>query len=259
MPKVNTKFNNGVFEIELNSPENFNALNKEILTALERAVIEARLNSDVRSVLLYGNGKAFCSGGDLKDFGTNVNDPIEAHDFIRNAHRSILEIYNIEKPVIAAVHGFAVGAGCNLALACDLVISDESATFSELFCEIGAMPDAGGLYFLAQRVGMHIASDLILTGKKLSGREAMKLGLINEVVEEGKSYEKGLEIARKLAEGPTKAFGIAKRIMHQAPYLSFEDFLQLEAYGQSIVFQTKDFKEGRSAFIEKRKPKFLGR
>ena len=164
----------------------------------------------------------------------------------------------MEKPVVAAVHGPAVGAGCNLAFACDLIIADENATFSEIFAKVGALPDLGGLYFLPQKVGMHKAAELIFTGKKISAHTALEYGLINEVVSNGQSIDKGRELAKILANGPTKALGMAKRIMHQAAHLSLENVLELEAYGQSIIFQTKDFFEGRKAFAEKRDAKFLG-
>ncbi|RLL46811.1 enoyl-CoA hydratase [Oceanobacillus piezotolerans] len=258
MSTVQTKFQDGVFEIVLNRPEKLNALNKDLALDLSLAVREAKTNPEVRAVLVYGNGKGFCAGGDLKDFGIDIDNPTEVREFLQVGHEAVLGLYQMEKPVIGAVHGAAVGAGCNIAFACDIVIADETALFSEIFCQVGAIPDFGGLYFLPQKVGMHIASELIFTGKKLTAKEAKEYGLINQVTVAGLAIEKAKELATSLAKGPTKTLGIAKRIMHQAPYMSIEDALQLEAYGQALTFQSRDFKEGRAAFIEKRKPEFLG-
>lgn len=259
MGAILTNFQDGVFEIILNRPEKINALNVELAQDLSQAVAEAKNNPDVRAVLVYGNGRGFCAGGDLKDFGIDVSNPLEVKEFLQVGHEGILGLFNMEKPVICAVHGPAVGAGCNLAFACDLIIAEQDAIFSELFSKVGVIPDFGGLYFLPQKVGMHVASELIFTGKKLTAKEAKDYGLINEVTEDGKAIERARELAKNLAKGPTKAFGIAKRIMHQAPYLSLEDMLELEAYGQAVVFQSEDFKEGQAAFIEKREPKFKGK
>ncbi|WNS76173.1 enoyl-CoA hydratase [Bacillus sp. DTU_2020_1000418_1_SI_GHA_SEK_038] len=258
MSLVKTALNDGVYEIELNRPKQLNALNSELLSDLTEAVREAKINSDIRAVLLYGSGKGFCSGGDLKDFGIDSTNPIEVKEFLQKGHEAIIGLYNMEKPVVASVHGPAVGAGCNLAFACDLIVADESAIFSEIFAKVGAIPDMGGLYFLPQKIGMHKAAELIFTGKKIDAHTASEYGLINEVVPEGQVIERGRELALSLANGPTKAIGIAKRIMHQSTHLSLEDILELEAYGQSVIFQTKDFSEGRKAFQEKREPIFLG-
>lgn len=258
MAVIHTKFYDGVFEIELNRPDNLNALNYELIIHLSEAVNEAKRNPAIRSVILYGKGKGFCAGGDLKDIGVESTDPIALRDFMQKGHEVILGLYRMEKPVIAAVHGPAVGAGCNLAFACDLIIAEDNAVFSEIFAKVGALPDFGGLYFLPQKVGMHRAAEFIFTGKKMSAHTAFEYGFINEVVGNNEALLKGRELAKSLANGPTKALGMAKRIMHQAAHLSLEDVLELEAYGQSIIFQTKDFSEGRKAFAEKREARFLG-
>lgn len=258
MALVNTELNEGVLEIEFNRPGQLNALNLALLSELTEAVREAKQNTAVRSVLLYGSGKGFCAGGDLKDFGIDPSNPIEVKEFLQKGHEAIIDIYNMEKPVIASVHGPAVGAGCNVAFACDVIIAEESATFSEIFAKVGAIPDMGGLYFLPQKIGMHRAAELIFTGKKLNARTALDYGLINEVVPNGQAINNGRELAQILANGPTKALGMAKRIMHQAAHLPLEAVLELEAYGQSIAFQTRDFAEGRTAFVEKREAKFEG-
>jgi 2-(1,2-epoxy-1,2-dihydrophenyl)acetyl-CoA isomerase len=258
MSTINTNFRDGVFEIELNRPDKLNAANYELISDLAEAVKEAKENPNVRTVLIYGNGKAFCSGGDLQDFGIDITNPIEVMDFMKKGHEVTMGIYNMEKPVIAAVHGAAVGGGCNIALGCDLVIADDKAIFSEIFSKVGAIPDMGGLYFLPQKIGMHKAAELIFTGKKLTASEALELGLINEVVEEGMAIIKARELAMSLANGPTKALGMAKRILHQATNQPLETILELEAYAQAIIFQSRDFNEGRTAFTEKRAANFIG-
>jgi 2-(1,2-epoxy-1,2-dihydrophenyl)acetyl-CoA isomerase len=258
MPNVKTAFNQGVLEIILNRPESLNALNANLFSELTEAVYEAKRNPAVRSVLLYGEGKGFCAGGDLKDFGIDETNATEVKEFLQQGHEALLGLYHMEKPVIAAVHGPAVGAGCNLAFACDMIIADETATFSEIFAKVGALPDMGGLYFLPQKIGMHKAAELVFTGKTINANTALDYGLINEVTAAGNSLKKGKELAISLASGPTKTLGLAKRIMHQAPYTSLESILEMEALGQANIFQTEDFKEGKQAFIEKRKPEFHG-
>jgi 2-(1,2-epoxy-1,2-dihydrophenyl)acetyl-CoA isomerase len=255
---VNTTLNEGVYEIELNRPNHLNALNLELFLELTEAVREAKQNPAVRACLLYGNGRGFCAGGDLKDFGIDPSNPNEVRELLQKGHEAIIDLYNMEKPVIAAVHGPAVGAGCNLAFACDLIVAEEGAVFSEIFAKVGAIPDLGGLYFLPKKIGMHKAAELIFTGKKINAQTALDYGLINEVVANGLAIEKGRELAKQLANGPTKALGVAKRIMHQSAHLSLEEILELEAYGQSVIFQTRDFSEGRKAFAEKRDAKFMG-
>ncbi|WP_156289680.1 enoyl-CoA hydratase/isomerase family protein [Oceanobacillus salinisoli] len=256
---VNTNLADGVFEIELNRPDRINAFNRELGSEMYKVVLEAKENPEVRAVLLYGKGRGFCSGGDLKDFGVDTNDPVAVKEFMQDGQRAILWLYQMEKPVIAAVHGAAAGAGCNLAFACDIIIAEENAVFSETFSKVGALPDLGGLYFLPQKVGMHIASELIFTGKKITAKEALDYRLINRVVKNGQAVEEARDLAVELAAGPTKVLGMAKKLMHQAPYSSLEELLEKEAMGQAIIFQSKDFKEGRQAFNEKRQPRFEGK
>lgn len=258
MSTVNVEYNDGVLEIQLNRPASLNAMNEQLLKDLSLAISKAKNDPNVRAVLIYGNGNGFCAGGDLKDFGIDISNPLEVKRFLQDGHEAILGIYHMEKPVIAAVHGAAVGAGCNLAFSCDLVIADENALFSEIFAKVGAIPDMGGLYFLPHKIGMHKAAELIFTGKKLTAQEAYDYGLINEVVKNGTALEKGRALAKQLAEGPTKSLGIAKKIMHAASDSSLEDILEMEAYGQALAFQTNDFAEGRTAFLEKRNAKFTG-
>lgn len=258
MSAVNISFHKGVFEIELARPESLNAMNKELLADLAEAVREAKQDEKVRAVLIYGSGRGFCAGGDLNDFGIDENNPVAVKEFLQKGHEAVIDIYTMEKPVIAAVHGAAVGAGCNLALSCDLVIADTTAVFSEIFSKVGALPDMGGLYFLPQKIGMHKAAELVFTAKGLTASEALELGLINTAAEEGKHLDEARKLAYSLAAGPTKSLGMAKRIMHQAACMPLETILEMEAYGQSIIFQTSDFKEGRLAFQEKRQPEFKG-
>lgn len=255
---VKKTFDQGVLEIVLNRPDRLNALNADMLFELAEAVNEAKRDSSIRAVLLYGEGTGFCAGGDLKDFGMDETNVTEVKEFLQKGHEAVLGLYHMEKPTIAAVHGPAVGAGSNLAFACDMIIAEETASFSEIFAKVGALPDLGGLYFLPQKIGMHKAAELIFTGKMLSADTALDYGLINEVVAAGRSRERGKELAISLANGPTRALGLAKSILHQAPYSSLERILEMEALGQASIFQTEDFKEGKKAFNEKRSPIFHG-
>ncbi|MEN1967856.1 enoyl-CoA hydratase/isomerase family protein [Lentibacillus sp. N15] len=239
MPNISAEIQNGVYEIGLNRPHKLNALNADLLFELTEVVREAKQNSAIRSVLLYGEGEGFCAGGDLTDFGIDPDNPIEIKEFLQIGHEAIVGLYNMEKPVITSVHGPAVGAGCNLAFACDVIVADESATFSEIFAKVGALPDLGGLYFLPQKIGMHKAAELIFTGEKVSAPMALEYGLINEMVTDGQSIDRGRELASMLASGPTKSLGMAKRIMHQAPYSSLEKYWRWRLMGNRSYFKQK--------------------
>ncbi len=259
MSTVLTKLEDGVFEIALNRPETLNSLNHQLSIDLRAAVYEARTNDEVKAVIVYGNGKGFCAGGDLPNMGINKENPLEVKEFLGRLHESVLGLHDMEKPVIAAVHGAAVGAGCNLAFACDIIIAEETSVFSELFVGVGALPDLGSLFFLPQKVGMHKALELIYTGERMKAPTALEYGLINKVVPKGTALEAAREFAKPLAAGPVKALGLAKNLMHKATYMPLKDVLDLEASAQAVIFQTYDFKEGCKAFEEKRPAVFKGK
>jgi 2-(1,2-epoxy-1,2-dihydrophenyl)acetyl-CoA isomerase len=168
-------------------------------------------------------------------------------------------LHAIEKPVIAAVRGHAVGIGWSLALGCDMVVASETAVFSQIFRRIALGPDGGAIWYLTRRLGMNLAKELVFTARMVGAAEALKLGLVNHVVADGELMDRTMEMARDMADGPTFMFGLAKKLFHMAPSVSLEDYLEMEAMVQPQLNRTQDHQEGKAAFKEKRKPRFIGR
>jgi 2-(1,2-epoxy-1,2-dihydrophenyl)acetyl-CoA isomerase len=171
-------------------------------------------------------------------------------------HEALLTIYKMEKPVIAAVNGFAVGAGCNLALAADIILASEDAKFSQIFVKVGLVPDSGGFFFLPRLVGMAKAKELVFRGNTIDAREAERIGMINAVCAADELLNQAMAMATEFAQGPTRAIGIAKTMLNQSAEMTFAAALDYEAAVQAIVASTDDHREGVKAFAEKRKPKF---
>ncbi len=252
------KVENGVAVFTLNNPEKMNALTDEMKVDLSGAISESRDNGDIKVLVITGAGKAFCAGGDINS-QARVKDIVGARNRVKDLHRWVLELVNMEKPVIAAVNGLAVGAGCNLALACDLIYASETAKFSEIFSKIGLIPDAGGLYFLPWTVGPARAKEIVFTGRMIEAAEALQIGLINKVVAPDQLLAEALSVARQLANGPGIAYGLAKTIINRSHSWDIATLLEEEANAQAVCMRTEDYLEGRTAFLEKRKPFFKGR
>lgn len=248
----------GVTTITLNRPDSLNALNVTMSDEFVQAMQEARQDEGTRVVVLTGAGRAFCAGGDVKGSGPR-RTTAEEHTYIHRLARVAHEIVNIEKPVIGMINGLAVGAGCNIALACDIVIAAEEAKFSEIFVRIGLIPDLGGIFLLPRLVGLHKAKEIIFSGDMVDGREAERIGMINRAVPAAELHDVTMALARRLAKGPTKAMGLGKALMHRALATDLAGAIELEALGQSILMQTADHKEGVRAFLERRQPAFTGR
>ena len=249
----------GVATIRLNRPEARNALNAQLKSELASLIADIAGDSEVRAVLITGNGTAFCAGGDITEM-----DPDRSPDGARLRMRTILrQIYlplaQLEKPVVAAVNGHAHGAGVSLALATDIVIASEEAILSLAFNRVGVVPDSGVLYFLSRQLGRNQAKELLFTGRRMTAREALEAGIVNRVVPHAELETASQELARSLACGPTIALGLAKRLLDQAPTMSFEDMVELEAYAQGIAMSTSDHREAVTAFRQKREPTFTGK
>jgi 2-(1,2-epoxy-1,2-dihydrophenyl)acetyl-CoA isomerase len=244
-----------IAKITLNIPDRLNALDLVMRAELKDAFIDIGRDPDVRVVLITGAGKAFCAGGDV---GTmeGVTAPA-ARDRLKNVQKLILLMTELEKPIIAAVNGFATGAGLHIALAADILIASENAKFRESFAMIGLIPDLGGFYFLPLRVGVLKAKELMLTGRLFDAQEAESIGLVNKVVPHGELEKEVMDLAHALAQGPSRAYAMIKSALNLWP-MSLQAFLELEANLQSVAFATRDFDEGRRAFLEKRKPIFTG-
>ena len=256
MSEVESSRDGAVQTITLNRPEVLNAFNAAMHRALQAALKEAARDDEVRAVVVTGAGRGFCVGQDLTEFR---EAPGDIGDRLRAGyHPTILAIRSLEKPVLAAVNGPAAGAGLSLALACDLRVAADSASFVPAFVSIGLVPDSGGTFLTRRLLGYARAFEWLATGRKLTAAEAHAWGLVSEVVEADRLAERTAELAAELAALPTRAIGMTKRLLDRAETSTLEEQLELEAQLQSVATQTDDFREGVAAFLEKRPPRFTG-
>ena len=215
-------------------------------------------NEEIRTIIITGSGKSFCAGQDLAE-ATDPNGP-ELESIVREHYNPIiLKIRLLEKPIIAAVNGVAAGAGANIALACDLTIAHENAAFIQAFSKIGLIPDSGGTYFLPRIIGVQKALALMLTGDKITAKDAEELNMIYKCISDEEFENVTTKLAEKLALMPTRAFGLTKKAVNQSLNNSLEEQLNLEEKLQTEAGKTEDFQEGVQAFLEKRKAKFKGK
>lgn len=255
---VLTALDGGVLTLTLNRPDVLNALNEQLLADLHDGLRFAERTPDVRCVVLTGAGRGFCSGQDLRE-RTGVQAVSYGDSLRRRYNPIVLRMRTMEKPVIAAVNGVAAGAGCNLALAADLRIASDRASFIEVFSRVGLVPDSGGTFTLPRLVGLGKALELAFTADPVDAHEALRLGLVNRVVPHDELMAHTLALATRLAQGPTRAFGLTKRAFTYALTASLEAALEYEAHLQEIAGRTADHREGVAAFLEKRPPRFEGR
>jgi len=252
------KIENNIAYITLNRPEVFNSFNREMALSLQSILDDCDSNSEVRAIVLTGNGKAFCAGQDLKEVTSPELNPGFKKILEEHYDPIITRIRNIEKPVIGAVNGVAAGAGANIALACDVVVAHDKVSFIQAFSLIGLIPDSAGTFFLPRLIGFQKASALAMLGDKVSAEEAERIGMIYKVFSL-ESFEEEVEnLAVKMANMPTKALGLIKKSLNQSLTNNLEEQLALESKYQIEAAQTEDYAEGVAAFIEKRKPNFKG-
>ncbi|MCC6384998.1 MAG: enoyl-CoA hydratase/isomerase family protein [Bacteroidia bacterium] len=244
--------------IKLNRTEKYNSFIREMSVELQQAIDEAVKHEPVRSLLITGEGKAFCSGQDLSEAidpgGPGIKKIVEEH-----YNPVILKIRNAPKPVIAAVNGVAAGAGANIALACDIVLAGKSATFIQAFSKIGLIPDSGGTFILPRLVGWHRALALCMTGDKVSADEAKAMGMVYKVYDDEKLLEEAISFAKQMASMPTTGLAYTKMLFNRSATQALEQQLNDEGEFQVKATATFDFKEGVNAFMEKRKPQFTGK
>lgn len=247
-----------VLKITLNRPDKYNSFVREMALALQSELDEANKNPDIRAVYLTGNGKAFCAGQDLAE-AIDPNGPELTKIVSEHYNPIILQIRNLDKPVIAAVNGVAAGAGANIALACDIALATKSSSFIQAFSKIGLIPDSGGTYTLPRLVGMQKASALMMLGDKVSAEEAEQMGMIYKCFEDETFEEESMKIAQKLSLMPTMALAYTKKLLNESFENSLENQLASEDKYQSLAGKSYDYEEGVNAFLEKRKADFKGK
>lgn len=255
---IELNIENSVAYIVLNRPEVFNSFNREMALELQSVLDACEANKAVRAIVLTGNGKAFCAGQDLKEV-TNPDENPGFKNILEEHYNPIIRrIRSIEKPIIAAVNGVAAGAGANIALACDIVVANENASFIQAFSKIGLIPDSGGTFFLPRLIGFQRANALAMLGDKISADEAENMGMIYKSIAADNFTEETNSLAVKMAKMPTKALGLIKKSMNASLTNNLEQQLTLESKYQIEASESADYNEGVTAFIEKRKPNFKG-
>lgn len=247
-----------LLRITLNRPEVYNAFDDTLSYELQDALKAAAKDEEVRVIILTGSGKAFCSGQDLKAIAG-----IEKRSFIDSINKRynpiIRAMRNMPKPIICRLNGVAAGAGCSLALACDLIIASETAVLVEAFVNIGLVLDSGSSYFLPRLVGSTRAFEIATMAPKITGQQAFDWGIANRVTSPENLDNVVNEIGNYYANAPTKAIGLMKKMLNKSTSSDMETILEYEAYCQEIAGNSEDNKEGVTAFIEKRKPEFKGK
>ena len=256
--EISFEVNQGIAWIKLNRPEVYNAFNRSMALQMQAALDEASQHEAVRAVVITGNGKAFSAGQDLAEAVAPDGPGLER--ILKEHYNPIIRsIVALEKPVIALVNGVAAGAGANIALACDVVIAHEHASFIQAFSKIGLIPDSGGTYFLPRLIGSQKALALMMTGDKVSAKEAEQMNMIFKAVP-ADSYETfTTDFVTQIANMPTKALALTKKAVQLSWFQSLDEQLDTELNLQVEAGNTADFNEGVQAFLEKRKPNFTGK
>jgi len=259
---IDVETDGAVCVITLNRPDVLNACNERMTAELAESLDGIARDDGVRCVVLTGSGRAFCAGQDLADLKSQYDsgDLSVLGERLRKGYNPVcLLMHELEKPIIAAVNGVAAGAGCSLALACDLRIVSESASFIEAFVNVGLVPDVGSTFFLPRLVGFGKAMEICFTGDKVSAAQALSLGIANKVVPADELMLASMEFAKRLAAMPTRAIGLTKRLICAAQTNDLTAQLEAEAAAQEAADKTRDHHEGLTAFLEKRKPTFEGK
>ncbi len=254
---IQVAFSDQIATITFDRPEVFNSMNHAMRLKVIAALDQCKEDPSVRVVVLTGNGKAFCAGEDLQEV-VDPNGPAMT-DILRLGYNPIVErIRKMPKPVIAAVNGVAAGAGCNIALACDLTIAKQSAAFTQAFSKIGLIPDSGGTWTLPRLVGLQQATALMMLSDKISAEQAVSLGMIWKAVPDAEFDAEVARVAGTLSVMPTYALALTKQALAASFSNTFEQQLEVEDRLQSLAGESYDYKEGVAAFLEKRKPVFRG-
>jgi enoyl-CoA hydratase len=246
---------NGVAIIKFNRPNVLNALNTETILELEKALDELAIKPNVRVIILTGEGKAFIAGADISEMSKFSS--LEARTFTQNGHRVMSKLEDIDKPVIAAINGFALGGGCEIALACDIRILAENAKIGQPEVNLGIIPGFGGTQRLARLCGAGIAKELIYTGDMINAQEALRIGLANKVVPAEKLMDSAKEMAKKILNKGPIAIRMTKTVINRGLDSNLATAKELEIETFALCFSTGEPQEGMSAFLEKRKPSWM--
>ncbi len=258
MSYINYYKKNAVAILVMDRPEKFNSFVREMALDFQKALDDAEADDHVRCILITGHGKAFCAGQDLQeateDNGISLNKIVSEH-----YNPIILKLRNIPKPIVAAVNGVAAGAGANIALACDIVVAKQSASFIQAFSKIGLIPDSGGTWILPRLIGFQRATALMMTGEKVSAQQAENMGMIYKAIPDEVFDHEVHQLALQLSEMPTYGLGLTKQALNQSFSNNMAEQLALEDKFQTLAGSSNDYKEGTQAFLEKRKPHFTGK
>jgi 2-(1,2-epoxy-1,2-dihydrophenyl)acetyl-CoA isomerase len=247
----------GIATICLNRPDVFNAFNEEQSFEMQSALKAVKRDDNVRVLVVTGEGRAFCSGQDLKSIAGSKNRSL-SESLYKRYNPMIKALRNLEKPVICRLNGVAAGAGASLAFACDFIVASEKSSFVEAFVGVGLVLDSGSSYFLPRLVGTQRAFEMATMGNKIKAQQAFEWGMVNRLVPHEELDQTVEEIAKYYSNAPTKAIGMMKKMLNKSSTSTLEDMLQYEAYCQEIAGRSSDYKEGVSAFNDKRKPQFKG-
>jgi enoyl-CoA hydratase len=248
---------NSIGIIFLNRSERLNALNGQLFKDLESIFCQMADDKSIKVLIISGKGKCFCAGADIQEV-VNIDRPFEAHFFLRKAQTIFSLIEHFPKPVIAAINGFAVGGGFELALACDLRVASREAYMGLPEIKIGALPGGGGTQRLPRLIGVARAKEMIFTGETIPADEALKMGLINRMTDAENLIGTAIQLANKIKDKPIHALKMAKLAINRGMNMDLDSALELEAQCVAMLFSTEDRKEGMKAFLEKRLPRFSG-
>ncbi len=255
--KISYEVNDSIAVISLDSPKNLNAFDEVMIDDVLAALKEADADASIRVVVIKGNGPAFSAGGDIGMMYRGIKSgDLDLESGVQKIAFISVAIKKLSKPVIASVHNAVAGAAFNIALACDFCIASEDSKFIQAFVNIGLVPDAGGLYLLSRAVGVNRAIQLGMTGKTVSAKEAQALGFVSEVCTKEALEGTTMKRAQEIASGPAQSYKHMKELIYQSQFSDFESYIEAEVAAQSTCSQSVDFREGVSAFVEKRKPSF---
>lgn len=259
MVNIHFQIQDNVGIIRLNRPTVFNSFNRAMALEVQAALDNCGKDAAIRAIYLTGEGRAFCAGQDLQEVSDQTNAP-SFKTILGEHYNPIIErLRSIEKPIVCGVNGVAAGAGANIALACDITVAAESASFIQAFSKIGLVPDSGGTYFLPRLIGLQKAAALMMLGEKISATDAAAMGMIYKALPDEGFDAAALAIAQQLAQMPTKGLGYTKRLLNMSLENILSEQLEAEDKYQTLAGGTADYREGVAAFLEKRKPVFTGK